>query len=161
HRCRSSRRVDRACGSTGDDLGAVRRHQGDRGVFGGGSGPGRGSRRGSRPLEPSRRVSTTANAKPLRPLREEITDLPNIITLIRIGIIPLILIWIDNYSKWLSVISTIIFIIAAASDVLDGYLARRMGLVTVVGKFLDPLADKLIVLSTLVMLVAKGRAPAW
>jgi CDP-diacylglycerol--glycerol-3-phosphate 3-phosphatidyltransferase len=96
-----------------------------------------------------------------RPLKQEITDLPNLITLARIAMIPLILIWIDNYSRELSVLSASIFLIAALSDLLDGYLARRMGLVTVVGAFLDPLADKLIVLSTLVMLVARGRAPAW
>lgn len=97
----------------------------------------------------------------LRPLRQEITDLPNVITLTRIAMIPLVLLWIDNYSPRLSALSCLVFLIAAASDALDGYLARRLGLVTVVGKFLDPLADKLIVLSTLVMLVAKGRAPAW
>jgi len=97
----------------------------------------------------------------LRPLRDEITDLPNVITLLRIAIIPLILVFIDNYSPKLSALSCFIFVVAAGTDFLDGYLARRMGLVTVVGKFLDPLADKLIVLSTLVMLVAKGRAPAW
>lgn len=97
----------------------------------------------------------------LRPLQQEITDLPNLITLARIGLIPFILIFIDNYSPRLSALSALIFAFAAATDALDGYLARRLGLVTVVGKFLDPLADKLIVLSTLVMLVAAGRAPAW
>ncbi len=97
----------------------------------------------------------------LRPLRDEITDLPNVITLIRIAFIPLILICVDNYSPKLSTLAATLFAVAAVSDALDGYLARRMGLITVVGKFLDPLADKLIVLSTLVMLVAKGRAPAW
>lgn len=97
----------------------------------------------------------------LRPLQQEITDLPNLITLARIGLIPLVLIWIDNDSPRSSALSCIIFLIAAISDALDGYLARRMGLVTVVGKFLDPLADKLIVLSTLVALTGAGRAPAW
>jgi CDP-diacylglycerol--glycerol-3-phosphate 3-phosphatidyltransferase len=97
----------------------------------------------------------------LRPLREEITDLPNLVTLIRVAFIPVILVCIDNYSPKLSALSAFLFALAAASDALDGYLARRMGLITVVGKFLDPLADKLIVLSTLVMLVAHGRAPAW
>lgn len=105
--------------------------------------------------------SVKANEPKLRPLREEITDIPNVITLIRIGMIPFILIWIENYSPGLSALSAAIFLVAALTDALDGYLARRLGLVTVVGKFLDPLADKLIVLSTLVMLVAKGRAPAW
>lgn len=102
----------------------------------------------------------TQRAK-LRPLRQEITDLPNLITLARIGMIPLILLCIDNYSPRLSALAALLFCIAAASDFVDGYLARRLGLVTVVGTFLDPLADKLIVLSTLVFLVAKGRAPAW
>lgn len=97
----------------------------------------------------------------LRPLQQEITDLPNIITLLRIGFIPLVLIWIDNYSPGSSALACVFFMIAAASDALDGYLARRLGLVTVVGKFLDPLADKLIVLSTLVVLVAEDRVPVW
>lgn len=96
-----------------------------------------------------------------RPLRQEITDLPNIITLVRIAMIPAILLLIDNYSPKLSALSAMVFTVAAASDALDGYLARRMGLVTVVGKFLDPLADKLIVLATLVVLVSFDRVPAW
>lgn len=97
----------------------------------------------------------------LRPLREEITDIPNLITLARMALIPFILVFIDNYSPERSALSALIFAFAAATDFLDGYLARRLGLVTVVGKFLDPLADKLIVLSTLVMLVSVGRVPAW
>lgn len=106
-------------------------------------------------------MAKAAGPKKLRPLREEITDLPNLITLARIALIPLVLIWIDNYSPRYSALACVIFLVAALSDALDGYLARRLGLVTVVGKFLDPLADKLIVLSTLVMLVARDRAPAW
>lgn len=97
----------------------------------------------------------------LRPLRDELTDAPNLVTLARVALIPLILVFVDNYSPKLSALSAAIFAIASMTDALDGYLARRLGLVTVLGKFLDPLADKLIVLSTLVMLVAKGRAPAW
>jgi CDP-diacylglycerol--glycerol-3-phosphate 3-phosphatidyltransferase len=97
----------------------------------------------------------------LRPLRDEITDLPNLITLLRIGLIPFVLVWIDNYSPGASALACVFFMVAAASDALDGYLARRLGLVTVVGMFLDPLADKLIVLSTLVALVAEDRVPVW
>lgn len=96
-----------------------------------------------------------------RPLRQELTDLPNVITLARIGLIPIILVLIDNDRPGLSAVAAVVFLIAAVTDALDGYLARRMQLVTVVGKFLDPLADKLIVLATLVFLVAAERVPAW
>lgn len=102
-----------------------------------------------------------SEAPRFRPLRQEITDLPNLITLVRIALIPLVLVWVDNYSPASSALACLIFLVAAASDALDGYLARRMGLITVVGIFLDPLADKLIVLSTLVVLVAEGRVPVW
>ncbi|HTM19660.1 MAG TPA: CDP-diacylglycerol--glycerol-3-phosphate 3-phosphatidyltransferase [Kofleriaceae bacterium] len=97
----------------------------------------------------------------LRPLRQEITDLPNLITLGRIALIPLVVATIDDYSPGWSAISCLIFLIAALTDALDGWLARRLGLVTVVGKFLDPLADKLIVLGTLVALVGHERVAAW
>jgi CDP-diacylglycerol--glycerol-3-phosphate 3-phosphatidyltransferase len=103
----------------------------------------------------------TNERKPFRPLREEITDLPNLLTLVRIALIPVVLVCVDNYSPRLSTLAALVFVAAMATDVLDGWLARRMGLVTVMGKFLDPLADKLMVLSVLVIMVAKDRAPAW
>ena len=55
----------------------------------------------------------------------------------------------------------IVFTAAAITDVLDGYLARKLGVVSVLGKFLDPLADKLIVMAALVWMVPMGRIPAW
>lgn len=57
--------------------------------------------------------------------------------------------------------AAIVYALAAITDMLDGWLARRQGLVSVLGKFLDPLADKLIVVATLVWLVPMGRVPAW
>jgi CDP-diacylglycerol--glycerol-3-phosphate 3-phosphatidyltransferase len=97
----------------------------------------------------------------LRPLRDEITDLPNLLTLGRIATLPVVLLLIDNYSRKLSFASAMIFIAGGISDTLDGYLARKRGQETVLGAFLDPLADKLFVLGTLVFLAARDRVPEW
>jgi CDP-diacylglycerol--glycerol-3-phosphate 3-phosphatidyltransferase len=94
-------------------------------------------------------------------LRAESTYLPNLLTMGRILCIPFILYFIDNYSPVRSFIATCIYIGAALTDSLDGYLARKRKQVSVLGKFLDPLADKLIVTSVLVYLVAMDRCPAW
>jgi CDP-diacylglycerol--glycerol-3-phosphate 3-phosphatidyltransferase len=97
----------------------------------------------------------------LRPLRDEITDLPNVLTLTRIATLPVVLLLIDNYSRVLSCAAALIFILGGITDMLDGYLARKRGQETVLGAFLDPLADKLFVLGTLVFLVARDRVPEW
>src|SRR5262245_42592204 len=102
-----------------------------------------------------------AERRTLRPLRDEITDLPNLITLARIATLPIVLVLIDNYSRVLSFFSAVVFILGALSDVLDGWLARRRGQVTVLGQFLDPVADKLFVLGVLVVLVARERVAEW
>jgi CDP-diacylglycerol---glycerol-3-phosphate 3-phosphatidyltransferase len=104
---------------------------------------------------------TAAKRRKLRPLRDEITDLPNLLTLARIATLPVVLALIDNYSRILSFFSALVFIVGGITDLLDGYLARKRGQETVLGAFLDPLADKLFVLGTLVFLVAKGRVPEW
>jgi CDP-diacylglycerol--glycerol-3-phosphate 3-phosphatidyltransferase len=54
-----------------------------------------------------------------------------------------------------------LFMLAAVLDIIDGWLARRSGLVTVFGKFVDPLADKMMVAAVLVYLAADGRMPPW
>ncbi|HCF62587.1 MAG TPA: CDP-diacylglycerol--glycerol-3-phosphate 3-phosphatidyltransferase [Myxococcales bacterium] len=90
-------------------------------------------------------------------LKEEFLNLPNMLTVARILVIPafiLLTYWADPVSSYWS---AVIFAGASITDVIDGWLARRKGLVTVVGKFLDPLADKLIVMAALVMLVRLGR----
>ena len=97
----------------------------------------------------------------LRPLRDEVTDLPNLLTLGRIATLPIVLALIDNYSRVLSFLSALVFVLGAITDMLDGYLARKRGQETVLGAFLDPLADKLFVLGTLVFLVARGRVAEW
>jgi CDP-diacylglycerol---glycerol-3-phosphate 3-phosphatidyltransferase len=103
---------------------------------------------------------TVARGK-FRPLRDEITDLPNLITLARIATLPLVLYFVDNYSRLASFVSAMIFALGGISDSLDGYLARKRGQVSVLGQFLDPLADKLFILGTLVYLVAHERVPEW
>jgi CDP-diacylglycerol--glycerol-3-phosphate 3-phosphatidyltransferase len=94
-------------------------------------------------------------------LARESRYLPNILTMVRIAMIPLILAFIDNYSPVRSFIATLIYLVASLTDSLDGWLARRRGQVSLLGKFLDPLADKLMVTSVLVYLTAMDRCPAW
>ncbi|MGA9656271.1 MAG: CDP-diacylglycerol--glycerol-3-phosphate 3-phosphatidyltransferase [Polyangia bacterium] len=76
-------------------------------------------------------------------------------------IVPAVLYFIDNFSPVRSFIAAVLYLVASAGDGLDGYLARSRGQVSVLGKFLDPLADKLMVTAVLVFLVAMGRATAW
>lgn len=71
-----------------------------------------------------------------------------------------VLLW-NEPSRLESIVACAIFVGAMLSDIVDGYLARKWGLQSVVGAFLDPLADKLMVLTTLVMLVPHGWVPAW
>jgi CDP-diacylglycerol---glycerol-3-phosphate 3-phosphatidyltransferase len=94
-------------------------------------------------------------------LRREWSYLPNLITMGRILSIPAILAFIDNYSPVRSFVATTIYLVAALTDSLDGWLARRRKQVSVLGKFLDPLADKLMVSGVLVYLTAMDRVPPW
>jgi CDP-diacylglycerol--glycerol-3-phosphate 3-phosphatidyltransferase len=94
-------------------------------------------------------------------LREELLNAPNLITLARIALIPWFLYLLYYENRHNSFLAAAIYSVAALSDWVDGWLARVSGKVTTLGKFLDPLADKVIVLSALVMLVRLGRAPVW
>ncbi len=94
-------------------------------------------------------------------LASEFTNAPNLVTMGRVILIPGVLFFIDNYSPLRSFIAALLYLVSAATDALDGYLARRRGQVSVLGKFLDPLADKLIVTAVLVVMVGLGRVPAW
>jgi CDP-diacylglycerol--glycerol-3-phosphate 3-phosphatidyltransferase len=84
-----------------------------------------------------------------------------LLTLTRIGLIPPILFFIDNFSPMRSFIATMLYLLASLTDSLDGWLARRRKQVSMVGKFLDPLADKLMVTSVLVYLAVLQRVPPW
>jgi CDP-diacylglycerol--glycerol-3-phosphate 3-phosphatidyltransferase len=115
-------------------------------------------------------------------------NLPNTLTLLRIFLVPLLVVvlltppgaaawvkqqvqetdtlrWLGDLSSWLSdwryIVGVVIFLMAASTDWLDGYLARRRGEVTTLGKLLDPVADKLLTVSAFISLVQLGFAPAW
>lgn len=89
-------------------------------------------------------------------------NLPNKLTLFRVILIPFFVLFmlvdITAYDKW---IALAIFIVASLTDLLDGKIARKYNLVTNFGKFMDPLADKLLVCSALICLVALTKIPAW
>lgn len=93
--------------------------------------------------------------------RREVLNLPNMITIGRLFLIPPVLWWMDTADPRLCVLSALLFMLAAGLDIIDGWLARRSGLVTVFGKFVDPLADKVMVAAVLVYLASLGRLPAW
>lgn len=94
-------------------------------------------------------------------LRSGLLNLPNILTLARVAAIPLLVIIMVSATREAGFWAAALFAAAAVTDFIDGWLARRWGVVTVLGKFLDPLADKLIVMAALIMLIPHGRVPAW
>jgi CDP-diacylglycerol--glycerol-3-phosphate 3-phosphatidyltransferase len=94
-------------------------------------------------------------------LRDELLSAPNLITLGRIALIPVFIYLLSYENRRNSFLAAAVYAVCALTDWLDGWLARVSNKVTRLGKFLDPLADKVIVLSALVMLVRLGRAPVW
>ncbi len=94
-------------------------------------------------------------------LKAELTCLPNILTLGRILLVPVVLVFIDNDSPLRSFIASMLYAACAITDLIDGYLARKWNQITLLGKFLDPLADKILVMATLVWMVPMGRIDAW
>ena len=94
--------------------------------------------------------------------KNTIINLPNMITVFRIMLVPvLFLLLFFSPGKLQSFFAGLVFSVASISDCVDGYLARRMNLVTDFGKFLDPLADKLLVGVALIMMIPLGRVPLW
>ena len=87
---------------------------------------------------------------------------PNKLTMLRIILIPFFVVFLlGNFSTWSKWMALAIFVIASLTDMLDGYLARRDNLVTNFGKFMDPLADKMLVSSAFICLVAQNKIAAW
>lgn len=90
-------------------------------------------------------------------------NLPNKLTMLRIFLVPIFVFFLlvpllGENTKWLTLA---IFIVACLTDFLDGYIARKYSLITNFGKFMDPLADKLLVCSALVVLTSLGKTPSW
>ena len=89
-------------------------------------------------------------------------NLPNLLTLARIILIPVFLVMTSlARNNVMHIAAAIVFAIASFTDYLDGYLARKWHVVTNFGKFADPLADKMLVMSAFIMLVGINQAPAW
>ncbi|BBO72766.1 CDP-diacylglycerol--glycerol-3-phosphate 3-phosphatidyltransferase [Desulfosarcina widdelii] len=86
---------------------------------------------------------------------------PNTLTLFRIVAVPVIVVLLLMPNRFTAFIAGLIFSAAAITDYFDGYLARRYGLVSNLGKVMDPVADKLLVSCSLIMLTALGWMPAW
>ncbi len=125
----------------------------------------------SRDEQPSRTVSAHpaagaggggASTQPeRRPATTSAVNLPNAITLGRVLLVPPVL-WLWSIDDWrMHLAAASLFALASALDAVDGWLARRWQLVTFFGKFVDPLADKVMVMAVLVYLVAAAQMPAW
>lgn len=88
-------------------------------------------------------------------------NLPNAITLSRLVLTAAFVLFVALEATWGHITALILFMIAAISDFVDGWLARKMNLVTPLGKLLDPLADKILVCAAFVFLTAEGVCPVW
>lgn len=91
-------------------------------------------------------------------------NLPNKLTIIRVCLIPFFVAALlfdhgNNYT--MRIVANVLFIIASLTDLFDGKIARKYNMVTNFGKFMDPLADKLLVCSALICLIELGQLPAW
>ena len=93
--------------------------------------------------------------------RQQILSLPNGLTIIRVVAIPIILVLLFSSGRFYQIFTAFLFLLVAITDTVDGYLARRRGVVTTLGKFLDPLADKLLIVTALIALVPARAIPVW
>lgn len=104
-----------------------------------------------------------------RSRRDIYLSLPNFLSYVRVVLIPLVMVLIGlqspvsspKYNPTLAYVAAIVFVLTGITDLFDGYLARRMKLTSVFGKFVDPLADKLIHMAVFIMLIPLGEIPAW
>jgi CDP-diacylglycerol--glycerol-3-phosphate 3-phosphatidyltransferase len=81
--------------------------------------------------------------------------------MMRIGVVPFLFVLLSNPGAFWSMVIAALFVIASITDFFDGYIARKYQMITTMGKFLDPIADKIIVNTAMVLLIPIGRIPAW
>lgn len=93
--------------------------------------------------------------------RASIWNVPNLLSFLRIAAIPFVVLFLFSPSPLASFLAALFFSAASTTDLLDGYIARQQKTETKVGKLLDPLADKLLINSGLIMLIPLDRVPAW
>ncbi len=98
---------------------------------------------------------------PRRSIREDAINLPNLLTMLRVVMIPIVVWLVYDGRPVMNYWAAFVYAAAAATDALDGWLARKRGLVSVLGQLLDPLADKLLIMALLVVMTEMGRVPAW
>jgi CDP-diacylglycerol--glycerol-3-phosphate 3-phosphatidyltransferase len=98
---------------------------------------------------------------PISMEKRETFNFPNTVTILRLAIIPALFLLLLSPGPTGSIVITFFFIIAALTDILDGYIARKYQVETVMGKFLDPIADKLILNTAMILMIPIGRIPAW
>ena len=96
-----------------------------------------------------------------REKKEDLFNLPNTLTLFRLACIPVVMASLYFPGRLGSFLAALFFGLAFITDFLDGYFARKLGDVTALGKFLDPLADKILVSGTMICLIPLGRIPSW
>lgn len=110
-------------------------------------------------------VSRPVTDRPVKParkaFREDVWNLPNALTMARVALIPVVLWYLASGTPRDSFIAAWLYGASAVTDLLDGYLARKWNLISVFGKFMDPLADKLLVMATLIYLTRMGRIEPW
>lgn len=94
-------------------------------------------------------------------MEKRVSSIPNLLTGIRLICIPIVFVCLNFPGKLGSLFAAIFIGFAFITDMLDGFFARKYGSVTVLGKFLDPLADKILVSVAMIMLIPMGRIPAW
>ena len=90
-----------------------------------------------------------------------IWTIPNLLSILRISVIPVFIVLLYSPGKVMSLLAALLFMAVSVTDWLDGYLARRYDTHSRLGRLLDPLADKLLITTCLIMLIPLERVPAW